>query len=210
MFFRPWPDLSSVSHVKILGCYFSDDLKWNAFVDSIVKRASKRIYLLLCLKRSNCSPDLLFRAYCVYIRPILLYAFPAVCNLSDYLKRKLGRVEKRVLRIISDSLSGRDIIFCSRPHMWEPFYQNFTWAPASLTFFSRSTYAHLSQRMCFKKTEDKNKTLFKLFYKILSIDLFILLVCLVLCFFICVYMYHASVHVDRPCEGAHRYCETRK
>ena len=115
-------DLSSASHVKILGCYFSDDLKWNAFVDSIVKRASKRIYLLLCLKRSNCSPDLLFRAYCAYIRPIILYAFPVVCNMSDYLKRKLGRVERRVLRIMSDSDFQEETLFSAADRICENLF----------------------------------------------------------------------------------------
>ena len=55
--------LMSVSQVKVLGCVFSEDLKWNRFIESIVKRASQRIYLILCLKRSDCPPDLLFRAY---------------------------------------------------------------------------------------------------------------------------------------------------
>jgi len=93
--------LDPVSHLKILGCFFSEDLKWNVFVDQMVKRSSSRIYLILCLKRSNCPANLLFRAYCVYIRPILLYAFPVVCNMSEYLKKKLCRVERRVLRIIN-------------------------------------------------------------------------------------------------------------
>ena len=65
-------------------------------------RASRRIYLILCLKRSDCPANLLFRACCVYIRPILLYAFTAVCNMPEYLKKKLYRAERRVLRVIND------------------------------------------------------------------------------------------------------------
>ena len=75
-------------------------MKWNAFVDFIVKKASRRMYLITSLKRSDCPDELLFRAYCAFIRPILLYAYPAVCNMSSYLSRKLVRVENRVLRII--------------------------------------------------------------------------------------------------------------
>ena len=93
-------ELRTVSHVKILGCLFSFDMKWNSFVETLIKRASQRVYLILCLKRANCPPDLLFRAYSTYIRPILLYAFPAVCNMPSYLKKRMFRVERRILRII--------------------------------------------------------------------------------------------------------------
>ena len=93
-------EIKSVSSINILGCVLSDDLKWNAYVESIVKRASRRIFLILSLKRADCSSELLLKAYNAYIRPILLYAFPAVCNMSTYLKRKIERVEKRVLRVI--------------------------------------------------------------------------------------------------------------
>jgi len=92
--------LVSVSTCKILGCIFSNDMKWNAFVDFIVKKASKRLYLIISLKRSDCPDELLFRAYCAFIRPILLYAFPAVCNMPSYLSGKVCKLENRVLRII--------------------------------------------------------------------------------------------------------------
>ena len=89
---------------KILGCILSQDLKWNGFVDFLVKKASRRLYLIISLKRSDRPDDLLFRAYCAFIRPILLYAYPAVCNMPSYLSRKLLRVEKRVLRIINSEI----------------------------------------------------------------------------------------------------------
>ena len=101
-------ELSSVSQVRILGCIFSFDMKWNSFVERLIKRASQRVYLILCLKRADCPPDLLFRAYSTYIRPILLYAFPAVCNMPLYLKKRMMSVEKRVLRII-DCQDFRDV-----------------------------------------------------------------------------------------------------
>ncbi|MEL7309494.1 MAG: reverse transcriptase domain-containing protein, partial [Pseudomonadota bacterium] len=95
--------LKVVSNVKVLGCELSDDMKWNIFVDSLVRKASQRIYLILNLKRANCPPALLFNAYCAYIRSILLYAFPVICNMPLYLRNKLSRVERRVLRIINSS-----------------------------------------------------------------------------------------------------------
>lgn len=94
--------VENVARLKILGCIISQDLKWNHFVDFLSKKASQRVYLILCLKRAGCPSHLLFRAYCAYIRPLLLYAYPAACNMTLYLKQKLERVEKRVMRLIED------------------------------------------------------------------------------------------------------------
>ena len=75
--------------------------KWNSYINYIVKSASRRIYMILYLKRARCSDDILFSVYAALIRPILLYAYPVVCNMSLYLRNQLLRVENRVLRIIN-------------------------------------------------------------------------------------------------------------
>ena len=93
--------VANVKYVKILGCILSHDLKWIFFIDSLIKKASKRIYLMLCLKRAGCSPEVMFRCYSALIRPILLYAYPAWCNLPVYLQKRLLIVERRVLRIVN-------------------------------------------------------------------------------------------------------------
>ena len=51
-------NVSSIKNFKILGCIFSQDLRWNIFVDSLLKKASKRVYLILCLKRLGYPPKL--------------------------------------------------------------------------------------------------------------------------------------------------------
>ena len=94
--------LENFTCIKILGCIISQDLKWNPFVDFLSKKASQRVHLIICLKWAGCPSNLLFRAYCAYIRPLLLYAYPAAWNMTLYLKQKLERIEKRVLRLISD------------------------------------------------------------------------------------------------------------
>ena len=38
---------------KILGLVVSDDLKWNAHIDAVLKKASKRLYFLVQLKRAG-------------------------------------------------------------------------------------------------------------------------------------------------------------
>jgi hypothetical protein len=88
-----------VPSIRILGCIFSDDLKWNEFVNYVTCVASRRIHLILSLKRARCDDDILFSTYIALIRPILLYAYPAVCNMSSYLRNRLEKVERRVFRI---------------------------------------------------------------------------------------------------------------
>ena len=150
--------LLDVKHVKILGCLFASDLKWNLFVESIVKRASQRIYLILCLKRSDCPPDLLFRAYCSYIRPILLYAFPVVCNMSQYLKEKLFRVEKRVLRIINHSDFTKVTLFSSGDKICENLFSRVVNEPLHpLREFFNPRSVSLRNKCCLKRPRAKTK-----------------------------------------------------
>ena len=44
--------VTRVSQIKILGCIFSANLKWDVYVDYLIKVASKRVYLILSLKRA--------------------------------------------------------------------------------------------------------------------------------------------------------------
>jgi len=48
--------LESVTSFKILGLNISSDLKWNAHVSELVKKASSRLYFLKQLKRSLVAP----------------------------------------------------------------------------------------------------------------------------------------------------------
>ena len=114
--------LKCVSSLKILGCLLSHDLKWNLFVDFLVKKASRRVYLILCLKRANCPAHVLYMSFCAFIRPILLYAYPAWCNLPEYLRKKLLAVERRVLRIIDCDLYSASL-FTFGDHMCLKLYR---------------------------------------------------------------------------------------
>ncbi len=92
--------LSTVSSLKLLGVTFSDNCKWNIHVTNVVRKASRRIFIIRNLKRSGCPPNTLFLAYTAFIRSVLLYGFPAFCNLSFYLMQRLERVERRIFRLI--------------------------------------------------------------------------------------------------------------
>ena len=52
-----------VKHAKLLGVILSDDLTWNMHVDSIVKKAAKRVYMLYQLKRAGIRQTDLVNVY---------------------------------------------------------------------------------------------------------------------------------------------------
>jgi hypothetical protein len=52
------------------------DLKWNSHVDSIIEKASKRLYFLRQLKRANVPAAEMICFDCTCIRPIIEYASP--------------------------------------------------------------------------------------------------------------------------------------
>ena len=51
----------------------SSDLKWNEHVEYIVKKSSRRLYMLRLLKRAKAEMKTLTTVYITCIRPILEY-----------------------------------------------------------------------------------------------------------------------------------------
>ena len=71
------------------------DLSWNEHINETVKKASKRLYFPVQLKRAkrSCRDLVLFNATC--IRSILVYAAPVFFYaLTKYLRCELERVKK--------------------------------------------------------------------------------------------------------------------
>ena len=68
--------LAAVRSAKLLGVIITSDFSWNELVNETVKKASKRLYFLVQLKRAKlpCRDLVLFYAIC--IRSILVYAAP--------------------------------------------------------------------------------------------------------------------------------------
>lgn len=97
--------VKQVPSMSFLGVVFSSDLKWNLHFDNVYKKAMRRVFVVRNLRKCDCSPALMTNAYFAFIRSVLLYAFPCVCNAPSFLLRKLLRVEKRVSRIIGESIS---------------------------------------------------------------------------------------------------------
>ena len=73
---------------------------------NVVKKASKRLYFLVQLKRAKVAFQDLLLFYVACIRSILTYATPVFYYaLPIYLQQELERVQKRAISIIS---SGQD------------------------------------------------------------------------------------------------------
>lgn len=99
-----------VNSMSFLGVTFCENLKWNSYFDKIVKKACKRLFIMYNLRRSRCSPDILFRCYSAFIRPLFLYGFPCFCNAPDYLIKIFLSIERRIFRIIGPCHNFRSFL----------------------------------------------------------------------------------------------------
>ena len=82
-----------VNHAKLLGLTISSSLKWNMHIEDIIKKANKRLYCLVQLKRAKVREKEIVQFYCTCIRPMLEYA-------GQYFVDDLERVQRRSLGII--------------------------------------------------------------------------------------------------------------
>ena len=85
-----------VKSVKVLGVIIQDNLKWNQHVDATVKKAAKRLYFLIQLKRTHVPAKDLVCFYIACIQSVSLYACQVFhYSLPEYLSSALERVQKR-------------------------------------------------------------------------------------------------------------------
>ena len=98
--------LEVVKTAKILGLVVSNDLKWNAHIDAVLKKASKRLYFLVQLKRARVRTNELCSFYTTCIRSVIEYSCQVYhFALPEYLSDNLERLQRRALRIIYPNLS---------------------------------------------------------------------------------------------------------
>ena len=101
-------DTDTIEIVDSLGMTINKDLKWNTHIDLLIKKASKRLYFISQLKRTNMPPEDLTKFYVACIRSILLYACQVYhYSFPGYLNKSLERIQKRVMKIIY----GHDISY---------------------------------------------------------------------------------------------------
>ena len=90
-----------VTSYKLLGLWIDDNLKWNTNTEYIVKKATKRLFLLKVLKRYHSPVNDMKRFYTAVIRSILEYG-AQVWNgsLTKDQSNNIERIQKRALGII--------------------------------------------------------------------------------------------------------------
>ena len=93
-----------VSKAKVLGLTISNNLSWNDHVKETIKKANKRLYFLVLLKRAGVPLTDIKNFYCATIRPVLEYCSSVFHHaLPQYLSADIERVQKRALSIIDPS-----------------------------------------------------------------------------------------------------------
>ncbi|XP_068697704.1 uncharacterized protein [Montipora foliosa] len=105
-------ELEVVGSVKLLGLNIASDLTWNSHILKVIKKASKRLYFLVQLKRARVPLQDLVLFYTSCVRSVTEYAIPAFYNaLPLYLKNELLRIEKRSISIITagDCVVAQDL-----------------------------------------------------------------------------------------------------
>ena len=90
-----------VTEAKILGITITSNLTWDVCVEEITRKAGKRLFLLLQLKRSDIPAEYLLTVYTTVVRPTLEYACPAwPTSLTLRPQTDMERVQRRAMNII--------------------------------------------------------------------------------------------------------------
>ena len=93
--------LELVHSHKVLGLIIQSNLKWNNHINSVVSKASKRLYILRVLRQSGVPAEDLGTLYYALVRSLLEYCCVVWHHaLPSYLADELERVQKRALGII--------------------------------------------------------------------------------------------------------------
>ena len=99
-------EVEVVSTAKLLGRTISANLTWNAHIEEVVKKARKRLYFLVQLKRAKLPPTDLILFYNTCVRSVIDYAVQVFYNaLPQYLINELIHIEKRAISIIMPDTS---------------------------------------------------------------------------------------------------------
>ena len=101
--------LEVVRKVKLLGLTIQSDLKWNTHIDNIISKCSKRLYLLVQLKRANVPARDIIQFYTTCVRPVLEFASNVFnYSLPTYLNDDIERIQKRALSIAHPGFKYED------------------------------------------------------------------------------------------------------
>ncbi len=107
--------VTAVESFRFLGSTISQDLKWDNHIDSIVKKAQKRLYFLRQLRKFNLPQELLKKLYSAITESVLCTSITiwfSSATKSD--PRRLRRVVRTAERIIGTTLSTLQELYLSR------------------------------------------------------------------------------------------------
>ncbi len=107
--------VTAVESFRFLGTTISQDLKWDNDIDSIVKKAKQRLYLLHKLRKFNLPQELLIQFYSAIIESVLCTSITvwfSSATKSDL--RRLRRVVRTAERIIGITQPTLQELYLSR------------------------------------------------------------------------------------------------
>ena len=146
------PQLEVVNQTKLVGIVISDNLKWSAHVDYMVKRANKKIWLLRRMKILKLDSDILLDFYFKEVRSILEFGV-SVWNsgITNKMKEEIERIQKICVNIIlcdteweipyevGCTLLGIEPLVFRRQDLCTRFIQKASLDPRHDDMFSRNT-----------------------------------------------------------------------
>lgn len=90
--------IQTIQSTKLLGLTINDTLTWNDHKEELVKKASKKLYFVIQLKRAHIPTSDLSTYFCACIRSSLDYACPVFhYSLPRYVQVELESVQRRAL-----------------------------------------------------------------------------------------------------------------
>ncbi len=107
--------VTAVESFRFLGTTISKDLKLDNHIESIVKKAQQRLYILRQLRKLNLPHELLKQCYCAIIESvpcISMTVWFSSATKSDL--RRLWRVVRTAERIIGTILPSLQELYSSR------------------------------------------------------------------------------------------------
>ena len=81
----------------------------NNHINNIIKKANKRLFFLVQLKRAKVHVTDIISFHCAFIRPVLEYGAQVIhYALSEYLQENIERVQKRALSFIFPGITYKE------------------------------------------------------------------------------------------------------
>ena len=103
----PTGPIQRVTTFKLLGVHLDASLSWATHVNTIISKASKRLYFLKQLRRAGVPPQQLLHFYMTVIRPVLEYASPVWhYSITRAQSQDLESIQKRAVHIIFSFTRG--------------------------------------------------------------------------------------------------------